>query len=69
MKAAHLQAARAARGWTHEELARRASLHPKSVAYWEGRDGSDQAKGAVVAIRHAFEQAGIIIESGSIRIC
>jgi transcriptional regulator with XRE-family HTH domain len=69
MKAAHIKAARAALGWTQEELARRAKLHPKSVAYWEGRSGSDQTKGAAVAIRHAFEQAGIIIESGSIRIC
>jgi transcriptional regulator with XRE-family HTH domain len=69
MKAAHIKAARAALGWTQEELARRAKLHPKSIAYWEARDGSDQARGAVVAIRHALEQAGIIIESGSIRIC
>lgn len=69
MKAAHIKAARAALGWTQEELARRAMLHPKSIAYWEARDGTGRGKGAVVAIRHAFEQAGIIIESGSIRIC
>lgn len=69
MKAAHIKAARAALGWTQGELARRAKLHPKSIAYWEGRDGSDQAKGAIVAIRHAFEQAGIVVDGGSIRIC
>jgi DNA-binding transcriptional regulator YiaG len=69
MKAAHIKAARAALGWTQEELARRAQLHTKSVAYWEARDGSDRAKGAVVAIRNAFEQAGIVVDGGSIRIC
>ena len=41
MKAAHIKAARAALGWTQVELARRAKLHPKSVAYWEGREESD----------------------------
>ena len=29
MKAAHIKAARAALGWTQEELARRAKLYPK----------------------------------------
>jgi DNA-binding transcriptional regulator YiaG len=69
MKSAHIKAARAALGWTQEELARRAKVHPKSIAYWEARDGGGHPRGAVAAIRHAFEQAGIIIESGSIRIC
>jgi transcriptional regulator with XRE-family HTH domain len=68
MKAAHIKAARAALGWTQEDLARRANLHPKTVAYWEARDGSERASGALAAIRHAFAQVGIVIDGRSIRI-
>lgn len=32
---AQIRAARAALGWSQGDLAERASLHPKSVAYWE----------------------------------
>jgi len=61
MKAQQIKAARAALNWTQTDLAQRAGIHPKAVAYWEapGRDGSCNTVGAPPAIRSAFTQAGI----------
>lgn len=67
MKAEQIRAARAALRWSRADLAMRAGIHAKSVAYWENRDGSQSTVGAIPKIRAAFIAAGIEIEGG--RVC
>jgi len=64
-----IRTGRAAAGWTQAELARRASLHPKTIAYWEVRAATHVARGyGPEQIRRAFADAGITFEPGSMRI-
>jgi transcriptional regulator with XRE-family HTH domain len=70
LNAKQIKAARAALNWTQTDLAQRAGIHPKSVAYWEApeRDGTRSKVGAIPAIRDAFKDAGIEIEGGRVWI-
>jgi transcriptional regulator with XRE-family HTH domain len=70
MNARQIKAARAALNWTQTDLAQRAGVHPKAIAYWEapGRDGTHHKVGAPPAIRDAFTQAGIEYQNGRVQI-
>jgi len=63
-----IKAARAGLGWSQEKLAAEASLHPKSVAYWEGRAASRNRpqSPAVDRMAEAFARAGLKIEGAAI---
>ncbi len=63
-----IKAARAGLGWSQEKLAAEARLHPKSVAYWEGRAPSrDRPQPqALDRMAEAFARAGLRIEGAAI---
>ena len=63
-----IRAARAALRWTQEDLAERAGVHAKSVAYWEARDGSGSTVGAVPQIRRALLAAGVAMDGDKLVI-
>ncbi len=57
-----IRAARAALGWSQEELAGRAGIHAKSTCYWErmGAISPRQARGwALERMLAAFASAGV----------
>ncbi len=57
-----IRAARAGLGWSQAELAGRAGIHAKAVAYWErmGRVSRHQAQGwALEKMLAAFKSAGV----------
>ena len=64
-----IRAARAGLGWTQEELAAAAGIHPKSVAYWEGRpnDKRHAPEGAIPRIKEALAQGGVLIDGETLR--
>ena len=63
-----IRAARAGLGWSQEKLAAEARLHPKSVAYWEGRAASRNRPKpqALDRMAEAFARAGLKIEGAAI---
>jgi transcriptional regulator with XRE-family HTH domain len=56
-----IRAGRALLGWRQSDLAERAGLHPKAVAYWEAKTAmrGRREKVGVARIRRAFEAAGV----------
>lgn len=58
-----IRAARAALGWSQEDLAQRAGLHPKSIGYWEHAAPAEPRRRAMAPERivAAFRAAGVEI--------
>ncbi len=62
-----IRAARAALNWTQGDLAERARLHPKAVAYWERRDSISPRQcspnSGPVKMLAEFQSAGVDLVS------
>lgn len=63
-----IRAARALVGWSQDDLAKAAGLHPNSVKHWEGREAI-QGGHAVDAMRAALEGQGVrFVDGGAVLV-